>query len=166
MAKRCVPGACFDHQLYKEAMSKRPKIGDIVEIPLPDNGMGYAQYTHKHKQYGALLRVFQVCEKVDDISELSNALHQFTTFFPLGAAVNREVVRIAGNIPIKDELKTFPVFRAGVPNLSGIVETWWLWDGENETRIGKLSSKQMKYPIRGVINDTLLIERICSGWQG
>jgi hypothetical protein len=44
-------------------MSKRPKIGDIVEIPLPENGTGYAQYTHKHNQYGALLRVFQVREK-------------------------------------------------------------------------------------------------------
>lgn len=147
-------------------MSKRPKIGDIVEIPLPDNGTGYAQYTHKHKQYGALLRVFQVREKVGDITELSNASHQFTSFFPLGAAVNREIVRIAGNLPVKDEFKSFPIFRAGVANQSGVVEVWWLWDGENEERIGKLSPTQMEYPIRGVINDTLLIERICSGWQG
>lgn len=147
-------------------MSKRPKIGDIVEIPLPDSGTGYAQYTHKHKQYGALLRVLKVREKVDDIAELSNAPLQFTTFFPLGAAVNREIVRIAGNLPIKDELKKFPIFRAGVANQSGVVETWWLWDGENEERIGKLSREQMKFPIRGVINDSLLIERICSGWQG
>lgn len=73
----------------KEVMSKRPKIGDIVEISLSENGTGYAQYTHKHKQYGALLRVFQVREKVDDLAELLNVPHQFTTFFPLGAAVNR-----------------------------------------------------------------------------
>ena len=147
-------------------MSKRPKIGDIVEIPLPDGGTGYAQYTHKHKRYGALLRVFRAREKVEHISELSNAPHQFTTFFPLGAAVNREIVRVAGNLPIREELKEFPMFRAGVPNESGVVEIWWLWDGENEERIGKLSPEQMEYPIRGVINDTLLIERICSGWQG
>jgi hypothetical protein len=147
-------------------MSKRPKIGDIVEIPLPDSGTGYAQYTHKHKQYGALLRVLKVREKVVDIKELSNAHLQFTTFFPLSAAVNREIVRVAGNLPIKDELKKFPVFRTGVPNQSGVVETWWLWDGESEERIGKLSPEQMEFPIRGVINDTLLIERICSGWQG
>jgi len=147
-------------------MSKRPKLGDVVEISLPENGTGYAQYTHKHKQYGALLRVFHIREKVEKIDDLSNALHQFTTFFPLGAAVNREIVRIVGNLPIKDEFKTFPIFRAGVANQSGIVEVWWLWDGENEERVGKLSSKQMKYPIRGVINDTLLIERIYAGWQG
>jgi len=147
-------------------MSKRPRIGDIVEIPLPDSGTGYAQYTHKHKQYGALLRVFQVREKVDDIEELSNVPHQFSTFFPLGAAVNREIVSIAGNLPVQEEFKTFPIFRAGVANQSGVVEVWWLWDGKNEKRVGKLSPEQMEYPIRGVINDTLLIERICSGWQG
>ncbi|EGQ7878264.1 hypothetical protein K3K35_004562 [Vibrio parahaemolyticus] len=64
-------------------MSKRPKLGDIVEIPLPENGTGYAQYTHKHKQYGALLHVFQICEKVEDISYLLTVPHQFTTFFRL-----------------------------------------------------------------------------------
>lgn len=147
-------------------MSNRPKLGDIVEIPLSENGAGYAQYTHKHKQYGALLRVFQVREKVDDITDLSNAPHQFTTFFPLGAAVNREIVSVVGNLPIKDKLKMFPAFRVGVPNQSGVVEIWWLWDGEKEERIGNLSPEQMEYPIRGVINDTLLKERICSGWQG
>ncbi len=147
-------------------MSKRPKLGDIVEIPLPDNGAGYAQYTHKHNRYGALLRVFQIREKVTNIAELSNASHQFTTFFPLGAAVNRGVVSIVGSLPIKVEFKIFPIFRAGVANASGEVEVWWLWDGENEERIGKLTHEQMKYPIRGIINDTLLIERICAGWQG
>lgn len=147
-------------------MRKRPTIGDIVEIPLPNNGTGYAQYTHKHKQYGALLRVFQTHDKIDDLAELLNLPHQFTTFFPLGAAVNREIVSIAGNFPVQEEFKTFPIFRAGVANQSGVVEVWWLWDGENEERVGNLSPDQMKFPIRGAINDTLLIERICSGWQG
>ena len=36
----------------------RLKIGDIVEIKT-GKGLVYAQYTHKHQQYGALLRVFR-----------------------------------------------------------------------------------------------------------
>ncbi|WP_194867818.1 hypothetical protein [Pseudoalteromonas sp. PPB1] len=67
-------------------MSKRPKLGDIIEIPLPNNGTGYAQYTHKNKQHGSLLRVFQISQKVGDIAELLSTKHQFTTFFPLSAA--------------------------------------------------------------------------------
>jgi len=146
-------------------MNKRPKIGDIVEIPLTDGGFGYAQYTHKHKIYGGLLRVLQVREKVEDIARLSCALHQFTTFFPLDAAINRQIVMSIGNLPVRNEFKEFPVFRCGTANSKGVVEVWWLWDGKNEERVGKLSPKQMEYPIRGVINDTLLIARICSGWQ-
>jgi len=147
-------------------MSKRPKIGDIIEFMLPDGGRGYAQYTHKHKTYGALVRIFQVRSQVTDISILEKAQHQFTTFFPLGAAVKREVVSLVGNLPIRGKFKEFPTFRAGVPNNQGEVETWWLWDGENEKQVGKLTTEQMKYPIRGVINDTLLVERICSDWRG
>ena len=36
---------------------KRPKIGDIIEIPTR-SGFAYAQFTHKHNLYGALLRVY------------------------------------------------------------------------------------------------------------
>ena len=39
-------------------MAARLKIGDIVEIKT-GKGLAYAHYTHKHKQYGALLRVFR-----------------------------------------------------------------------------------------------------------
>ena len=52
-----------------------------------------------------LLRVFTVREKVEEVDGLSNASHQFTTFFPLGAAVNREIVRIVCNLPIRDEFE-------------------------------------------------------------
>ncbi len=150
----------------KEYMSKRPMIGDIIEIPLPDNGFGYAQFTHKHITYGALLRVFNQKEKVSELSKLENTELLFTTFFPLGAAVNRGIVSIVGKLPIRGVFQKFPIFRAGVTNLRGEIDDWWLWDGENEKRVGKLSTEQMKYPIRGVINDTLLVERICLGWKG
>ncbi|WP_176536262.1 hypothetical protein [Rhizobium sp. L9] len=41
---------------------------------------------------------------------------------------------------------------------------WWLWDGEKEWRIGQLSAEQHQLSIRGVWNDTLLVERIEFGW--
>ena len=147
-------------------MSKRPKIGDIVEIPLSTSRLGYAQYTHKHKKYGELLRVFRQTDQISEMQEFEKAEHLFTTFFPLGSALNRGIVSIVGNLPIRAEFKNFPVFRAGLPNQQGKVEVWWLWNGESEEKIGVLSDEQMKYPIRGIINDTLLIERICDGWQG
>lgn len=41
----------------KHVMRKRAKIGDVIEIDTGD-GLAYAHYSHKHKPFGALLRVF------------------------------------------------------------------------------------------------------------
>ncbi|OZG70205.1 hypothetical protein BTA51_27455 [Hahella sp. CCB-MM4] len=143
----------------------RIKIGDLVEIKT-SSGLTYAQYTHKQPRYGALLRIFDKSYK-NRPSPLEGVLNdsvRFSTFFPLTAAINRGIFEIVGNFSVKEELKPFPLFRAGAVGTSGKVATWWLWDGEKEERIGKLSDKQKYLPIRGVWNDTLLIERIESGW--
>jgi len=148
---------------------KRPKIGDIIEIPTR-HGFAYAQFTHKHRMYGALLRVYntiyQTKQSLDVIQSAVNSREpDFSTFFPLGAAVNRSIVSVVGNAPIPEKQKPFPLFRGGVVDQkTRKVETWWLWDGENEWPIGELASEQKRIPIRGVWNDTLLVERIETGW--
>lgn len=148
---------------------KRPKIGDIVEIPTR-NGFAYAQFTHKHRLYGALLRVynrvFQTKQSLDIIQPVVLMREpDFSCFFPLGAAVQRGIVSMIGNIPIPEKQKQFPLFRTGVADpKTKKVGIWWLWDGENEWPIGELASEQKRIPIRGVWNDTLLVERIESGW--
>ena len=144
----------------------RIKIGDIVEIRVR-LGFAYAQYTHKHSQYGALLRVFDEIHlsKSSDFKKIARGAVRFSVFFPLQAAINKGIFSIVGNSCVRDELKEFPIFRAGMINpLSGKVDAWWLWDGEKEERIGVLTEDQKKYPIRGVWNDTLLVERIENGW--
>lgn len=144
----------------------RIKIGDVVEIETAQ-GFVYAHYTHKHEQYGALLRVFSIFHKTRP--EIFDGMIQneptFMCFFPLGAAINRKICSIAGNVPVPESAQSFPIFRNGVADPSTKkVATWWLWDGENEWRIGVITTEQRKLPILGVINDTLLVERIESGW--
>jgi len=144
----------------------RLKIGDIVEIKT-SNGFVYAQYTHKHVRYGALLRIFKN-NYIARPSDLDNVLKDdvvFSTFFPLKGAVKIGSVEIVGNLSVSNTLSQFPTFRAGVIDPStGKVAIWWLWDGEREWKIGRLTEEQKKFPIRGVWNDTLLIERIESNW--
>ena len=147
-------------------MTARVRIGDIVEITTK-RGLAYAQYTHRHRRYGALLRVLEgLCEeRPGSFRGLAGGKMRFHTFFPLQAAVNRGIVAIVGNESVPDHAKDFPVFRAGVVDpRTGRVGVWWLWDGKNEWRVGELTSEQRKMPIRGVVNDTILIERIESGW--
>jgi hypothetical protein len=147
----------------------RLKIGDIVEIKT-GKGLAYAQYTHKHDKpprYGALLRVFGKFYDVrpSDLTELVRNRPAFMCFFPLGAAVNRSIVSIVGNVAVPLEAQAFPIFRAGVIDPSTRkVNVWWLWDGEREWRVGEITAEQRRLSIRGVWNDTLLVERIESGW--
>ena len=142
------------------------KIGDVIEI-MTGKGYAYAQYTHKHPQYGALLRVFRglYASRPDRLEDILKHEIQFSTFFPLKAAVNRGITSVVANHPVDRLLQEFPLFRAGVVDpTTGKVAVWWLWDGQNEEKVGTLTNEQRKLPIRGVWNDTLLIERIESGW--
>jgi len=143
------------------------QFGDIVEIRTR-KGLAYAQYTHRHENYGALIRVFDRLYKSRpaDIAEVASNPVRFTTFFPLQAAVNRHIVDLVGKVRVPERLQAFPLFRDGVADPpTGRVAVWWLWDGEREWRVGKLTSEQRRLPIRGIWNDTFLVERIEEGWR-
>ena len=92
--------------------------------------------------------IYQTKQSLDVIQSAVNSREpDFSTFFPLGAAVNRSIVSVVGNAPIPEKQKQFPLFRTGVADpKTKKVGIWWLWDGEN------------------VWNDTLLVERIETGW--
>jgi hypothetical protein len=144
----------------------KAKTGSVFELSTP-RGLAYAQCTHLHARYGHLIRVLPGFfeQRPNGFELLARRPTVFVTFFPLGAAVSRQVVTVVGNEPVPKEAQEFPIFRAGVPDpATGKVGVWWLWDGEKEWRAGTLSDEQRRLPIRGVWNDTLLIERIVAGW--
>ena len=112
-------------------MAKKVHIGDIVEIPTA-NGTAYAQLSHIHPTYGALLRVLPGCfeSRPIDFNAIVHKHELFFVFFPLQAAVNRRIFYIVGKSPLPDFAKPFPLFRAGaIHPKTGRVEDWWLWDG-------------------------------------
>ena len=143
------------------------KIGDVVEINTA-KGLAYAQYAHKHKQFGALLRVFGKFfdTRPSGFTDLVSNKPVFMCFFPLSAAVDQRIVSIIDNVALPSDAWEFPTFRAGVVDqATRKVGVWWMWDGEKEWRIGELTAEQRRLSIRGVWNDTLLIERIESDWM-
>lgn len=145
---------------------KKLQVGDIVEIATPC-GKAYAQLINSHRQYGSLLRVLRGVhnDRPPDLNRLVAGETQFVVFFPLLAAVKARIVEIVGSEQVPEEFKPFPVFRAGVADpKTGKVATWWLWDGDREWKVGALNEELKRLPIRGVWNDTLLVERIVSGW--
>lgn len=150
---------------------KRPQIGDVVEITMPD-GLAYAQYTHKHvspPKYGELIRVLPGIwsSSPSDFADLVHQESQFITFFPLGAACSRGIVKVVASDEIPSFARQFPIFRNSHRDLQGKrIGAWFLWDGERERREPHLSAQQLKQnPPSGIINDTLLVERIAQQWR-
>lgn len=145
---------------------KRPQIGDVIEIRT-SRGLAYAQFTHKHPVYGALLRVMPGLypSRPENLSALSLAEPQFSTFFPLSAACSRGIVQVVANEAISESLRMFPTFRTVAKGNNRMWGAWYLWDGEKEWRIGELQPGMEALPPRQVVNDTMLVELIVSGWR-
>jgi hypothetical protein len=143
----------------------QPKIGDVFEIAI-DARYAYAHYSHKHGTYGALLRVMPSTYAVrpDDFAWITATEPQFLCFFPLNAAIKRGLAVRVGGAPLAQAAQAFPVFRSSVRSPNGW-GPWWLWDGEKEWLVGALQPGMERLPIRGVVNDTLLVGRIRDGWR-
>lgn len=142
-------------------------IGDIVQIPTA-RGFAYAQFTHQHPMYGAVLRVFKGVHRdgAPPSTRWTENDVQFTCLFPLRSAISKGRLSIFARATVPQALKEFPTFRSGTPHRdTGKVADWWLWDGKTETRVGQLSQSQFSMPIRGVWNDTLLVNRIENEWS-
>jgi hypothetical protein len=150
---------------------KRPQLGDVVEISTPD-GLAYAQYTQKHvspPKYGELIRVLPGIwsSRPSDFADLVHQDSQFITFFPLGAACSRGIVQVVASEDVPSFARQFPTFRNSHRDPQGKrVGIWFLWDDEREWRVPHLSAQQLReYPPSGIINDTLLVERIVLHWR-
>jgi hypothetical protein len=112
---------------------RKVKIGDVVEIRTR-KGFAYAHYTHKHKLYGALLRVFNGIHDapLNTYEDVVKQRPAFSIFFPLSAAVNKKIVSIVGNVavPIAASRKVEP------PVIRFVTGTVQLLEQEGDTRSG------------------------------
>lgn len=145
-------------------MAKKINFGDVFPV-LTSQGVAYAQVTHKHSEFGFLIRVFPgFYDKVPyDFSIVTNTKPQFSAFFVVQSAVNQGLLSVVANVPVHEEINSFPVFRARSGGPGGAI---WLWDGCQESRLDQaLSAVEQGYPTRGVISAPLLVDRIEKGYK-
>jgi hypothetical protein len=147
-------------------MARRTKIGDIVEIPTA-KGFAYAQFTHEHSRFGALIRILPSFFPVRPlkVDEIASSQEVFFTFVPLQTLVNSKVWQIVATCDIPKRIRDFPILRFGLPDRHGHVSSWKLWDGEKEWSVGTLTSEQKRLSIRSILNAALIVERIETGWR-
>lgn len=148
--------------------AKSPRIGDIVEFKTR-KGLAYAQFTHLHKKppsWGHLLRVLPGIFKTrpESFARLVEKPEQFNVFFPLAAAVRRREVTIVANEHIPERCIAFPVFRAGNEDENGHVDVWWLWDGDQEWEVGKLTKDTKRLSIQQICDTVAVIRFIVQGY--
>jgi hypothetical protein len=128
---------------------RRLEIGAVLEIPT-SAGYRYAQYTHRHKRYGCLLRVFEFVSQIpatsfEFIAETTSTLPIFSF---VSEAVKAGKFHIVAHAPISHAHAVFPVFRCAVHgHQPGQVLSWILWDGDHEWQVSRLSEEDAKLPL-------------------
>lgn len=144
---------------------KRPRIGDVVEIVTKD-GAAFAQYIHQHGDFGEVLRVLGPADSDSDSQRVASRPTQFVTFFPLGAACRRGIARILGPAAVPPDFTEFPSFRQALrlDPQSAAPCNWLLWSGADERIVAELTAEQRRWPIRAIMNDTMLVHRVLTGW--
>jgi hypothetical protein len=149
-------------------MARKSTIGDVYEIRTP-LGFAYFQFTHKKPTYGSPIRVLPNVfeERPTDFDTIVRGDERFVIFFPVGAALSRGIITLVGNFEIPLSARRFPLFKdgGGRDPATKQLRSWWLWDGDREWRVPELTPEQKRLPVPWVVNDTMLINQIVSGWS-
>lgn len=143
-------------------MNKKIQVGDIFEIRTA-LGLSYAQYTHTHPIYTDVLRIFKTKfeGRPADLVELAADEVQFTVLCAVRAAYKANVLPKIGNVPVREDLRRFPLFRTAINGPNNQMGPWSIWDGENEVRIGEILTEEQKgYPRLMVLNAAAIIDLI------
>lgn len=153
-----------------KSTSRKPRIGDIIEVALPNKKRAYIQYVNYHRDppvYGPLIRVLPGLfdDRPNDMAVLARQPEKYVAFFPVGAAVARGYLEIVGTAPVPAHLSNkWPLFKAFNESVTTGIRTWWLWDGKKSERITKLSPEHADLPMKEVINLAVLEDRLMSNW--
>ncbi len=128
---------------------RRLETGAVLEI-LTSAGYRYAQYTHRHKRYGCLLRVFEFVSlvPVTSFNFVAETISTLPVFSFVSEAVKAGKFQIAAHAPISPAHSVFPVFRcAVVGHQPDRVLSWILWDGDREWQVSQLSEEEAQLPV-------------------
>jgi hypothetical protein len=142
------------------------KLGDIFEVNTP-KGKGYLHYFHRDNDGIDYIRVLQglYYERPPDFSKIASNPERYVIGFPLSAAYRRKLVDLAGFYPADDY--KMPKFMRDPYLIRGEFLGWHIVNTETLHRafVKELSPEQKKLSPWGIVNDTLLIERLVNNWN-
>lgn len=150
-----------------KSKQSRTKCGDVFEIKTA-RGFGYFQLSNKHPEYGQLVRVLPGVypERPADLERLVGEKEVFFIFFPATAAASKGLVEKVGDFAIPIWAQGIPLMRRpGARGPGGKVLSWFIVSDRGEKLVKELDENQRQLSLAVIWNDTLLAERIASGWK-
>lgn len=142
-------------------MSKRVKVGDVLEIVCPD-GVIYLHYLGKHSIYGYGVAVSPIVHSHTMPVHEDLFRNSYVTFYPVGTAISQGLARIVGSLPSPG--LPHRMRRAGARSNTGQVETWIIEEPDGERLVRSLSKDERSLSISSVWNHEYLIESVLEGW--
>lgn len=149
-------------------MKKPPiTVGDIFEIPLPDGRKAYGQYVFADKSTGGIIQVFNYFTKDKDtvnLLELNNSELLFRpVFVGIYAAIRSKKWKIIGNMQVNNF--KYPGFVSTLTDpQTGKASTWYLWNGEENIRLGEeLNDEYKRLEYLSIYPADFIVDRIMTG---
>jgi hypothetical protein len=151
--------------------SKKPKFGDIIEMPTI-KGFAYALYTHDdlRKYYGEMIRVLPgfFSTRPESFDSLVQEGEQFTVFTGIPEACKFKMAEIVANVAIPEWAKARPKIRweFEIPNDDGSIDFWYILDehGLECTKVKELTPELLKLPVDGANCILYVIGKKVLGW--
>lgn len=155
---------------------RRLKPGDVYAIRLnPDSEPADFVFVHLLKihtdppRFGPFIRVFKQRsnQPTIDLAKIDSR-EQFRTFFPLGYAERAGLADYVGSLDVPPVDQVWPAFKNFNYNPDTGVRTWFVRERggvNNSTKFGPhLPAELHDAPWPGVINHTLLVKYVLTGW--
>jgi hypothetical protein len=125
-------------------MHKKPKEGDIFEVPLSNGTKAYGQYLYFSK-LGPIIQISSLIST--ETASLDQILDSKPLFPPiitgLFAALNKKKWKVIGHSPITQF--NHPKFVRTLYNQrTGEAGIWFLWDGQEDIRVGPVLPVEYK----------------------
>lgn len=137
--------------------------GDVVEIET-DQGLAYAQVTHRHSSYPTVVRALDGLHdsRPADLAALIAGATAFVTMIPLAAALRQAGATFdrVGQVKVPQAHRTFPIFRMPIRDKAGEIVYWWLWDGRSLSFEVDLDQTQSVLPMREVMTGSRFLEML------
>ena len=131
-------------------------------------GSAYLQAIEKHVSHGWAVRVLKPIIGGSLKASANTAELYVVLSGDLAFEEQEGRVRYAGRAPVPPQYEKFPIFRASSDYLPGgrhNPNSWWLDDGTNVWRVGKLSPEQEQYPYLQLTPALALRDFIDCGWD-